>query len=432
VSSYPSNAGRNGTVAHPVGYPGQTFQYWALIVARYVQNDSVSNHEDDPGRVDWLDLGPDPDEGRPPAGPRRRYLWYGAAAALVVFALVLTRTQHGTNRAATSPRSPSATGTPIHSVSSTPASPTPASSGSFVDPPGTSVTVSSAGPVTGLTVPPGLGAPKVTSLGHRLLDVPADWELFAQGPGVLVRIQLALGRITTTPVPVSGQDTLVAFVVGSDRAIVRSLDDTTGYVVRDGKQATEVPPSLRQGAWMLPGPDQQHLWSDQAEQGQLALLTLDGNPTGPRIEVPGGTGVLGSDGAGQVLLAGIGGVYDARPRGAPRGTTGILLASGPTRWLTVECDDNLSCANVVIDRTSGARHTLHTPLDSMNQNSGTISPDGRTAAMLRHDGISASGIHLLDLDSGADRAVEVTPYSPDDQLERGPYWAWSPDSRWRC
>jgi hypothetical protein len=160
------------------------------------------------------------------------------------------------------------------------------------------------------------------------------------------------------------------------------------------------------------------------------LLTLDGKPTGARIDVPPGTGVLGSDGAGQVLLAGIGGVYDARPGGANRVTTGMLLASGPTRWLAVECDGRLSCANVVIDRASGARHTLHMPLYSMNQNSGTISPDGRTAAMLRHDGISASGIHLLDLDSGADRAVEVNPDSPDDQVERGPSWVWSPDSRW--
>jgi hypothetical protein len=394
----------------------------------------VSNRDDGPGRVDWLDLGPDPDEGRKPADPRRRYLWYGAAAALVVLALVLTRTQHGTNRAATSPRSPSHTVSSSAlsrtissgSASSGSASSGPASSGSFVDPP--SLTASSDGQPTGLTA-----APRITSLGHPLLlDVPADWELFGWGPGAVVRIQLALGRITTTAVPVSGKDTLVVFVVGSDRAIVRSMDDITGYVVRDGKQATEVPPPLRQGAWMLPGPDQQHLWSDHAdgEQGQLALLTLDGSPTGARIEVPVATGVLGSDSAGHVLLEGIGGVYDAQPGGAHRVTTGVLLAAGPTRWLTVECDDSLSCANVVIDRTSGARHTLNRQIDSTDQDSGTISPDGRTAAMLRHDGISASGIHLLDLDSGADRAVEVNPYSPGDQLDRGPYWAWSPDSRW--
>jgi hypothetical protein len=389
----------------------------------------VSNYDHDPGRVDWLDLGPDPDEGRKPADPRRRYLWYGAAAGLVVVALLLTQTQHGTNRAATSPRSPSATGT--SSAQSRTLSSSPVSSGSFVDPPPTSVSASPGGLSGGLTTGARLAPAKVTNLGHPLLDVPADWELFAWGPDVVVRIQLALGRITTTAVPVSGRNAPVVFLVGSDRVLVRSLDDTTGYVVRDGKRAAELPLSLQHGAWMLPGPDQQHLWLDLpgTEQYVLALLTLDGSPTGVTIEVPAGTGVQGPDGAGYLLLAGIGGVYDVRPGSVHRITTGVLLAGGPTRWLTVECDDSLSCANVVIDRRSGARHSLDTPVYSLAPNSGTISPDGRTAAMLLlHDGISSGGIHLLDLDSGADRSIDVTPPGGENQMS--PQLVWSPDSRW--
>jgi hypothetical protein len=388
----------------------------------------VSNHDHEPGHVDWLDLGPDPDEGRKPADPRRRYLWYGAAAALVVLALVLTRAQHGTNRAATSPRSPAATGTPT--VPSRTLSSSPASSGSFVDPPPISVTASQGGVSAGLTAGPPGSPPKVTSLGHPLLDVPADWELFARGPGVVVRIQLKLARITTTAVLASG-DVPVVFFVGSDRALVRSLDDTTGYVVRDGKQAVELPPFLRDGVWMLPGPDPQHLWIDQPPGGQyvLALRKLDGTPTGVTIEVPRGVDVAGSDSAGYLLLSGIGGVYDARPGSAHRITTGILLAGGPTRWLTVECDDSLSCTNVVIDRLSGARHTLDAPVDSFEPNSGTISPDGRTVALPRYADINSSGIRLVDLDSGADRSVKATlPHGMG--LQTGSHMVWSPDSRW--
>jgi hypothetical protein len=222
----------------------------------------------------------------------------------------------------------------------------------------------------------------------------------------------------------------VVLFVGSDRVLVRSLDGISGYVVRDGKQASELSPLLRQGIWMLPGPDGQHLWTDQAdgELGQLALLSLDGNPTGLTIDVPMGTGVLGSDGTGYALLAGIGGVYDARPGGAHRISTGMLLASGPTRWLTVECDDSLSCANVVIDRISGARRTLNRRIDSTDQNSGTISPDGRTAAMLGQGGIDSRGIDLLDLDSGASLPVEVTQSSSG--VVNSPQLFWSPDSRW--
>jgi len=386
----------------------------------------VSNYDHDPGRVDWLDLGPDPDEDRKPADPRRRYLWYAAAAGLVVVALLLTQTQHGTNRAATSHRSPSVTA-PLRGAAPTLSS-SPASSGSFVDPPPTSVRASSARLSAALASPP--SPPKVTGLGHPLLDVPADWDLFAWGPGVVVRIQLALGRITTTAVPVEGHESPVSFLVGSDRALIRSLDDTTGYVVRDGKAAAELPPSLRDGAWMLPGPDLQHLWKDQppGDHYLLGLVKLDGSATGVTIDVPNGAGVLGSDGAGYLLLSGIGGIYDVRPGSAHRITTGILLAGGPTRWLTVECDDSLSCADVVIDRASGARHTLDLSVTSLAPESGTISPDGRTAAMLRHDGIDSSGIHLLDLDSGADRGVETTPSRGENQT--GPQLVWSPDSRW--
>jgi hypothetical protein len=108
-----------------------------------------------------------------------------------------------------------------------------------------------------------------------------------------------------------------------------------------------------------------------------------------------------------------------------------VLASGPTRWLAFECDERLSCARVVIDRATRTRHRLASSADSTDQNPGTISPDGKTAALLLpSDGVSPNGIQLVDLDSGAERPVEVIPNSTGNQLDRDPSWVWSPDSRW--
>jgi hypothetical protein len=385
----------------------------------------VSKHQDEPDRVDWLDLGPDPDEGRQPADPRRRYLWYGGAAGLVVVALLLAQTQHRTNQAATSAGSPSRT-----------ASSSPAPSGSFVDPTAEETAPSDALSTTGPTVAPPSGPPRVTNVGHPLLDVPVGWELFALAPGVVIRIQLALGRITTTPVPVTvtatPSDFPPTFVIGPDRILVSTADSTTGYVVRDGKPPTDLPVLLQSGALMVPGPDQQHLWTNQrvGDPYGLMLVNLDGKPTGVTMKVPPLGAVQGSDGAGYLLLMSIGGNYDARPGSVHRITSGLLLASGPTRWLVVECeDDSLSCANVVIDRATGARRRLTSPIVSADSYSGTISPDGRTAALpVPHDGTSGNGIQLLDLDSGAELPVNVTPQPISTPL--GPRWVWSPDSRW--
>lgn len=373
----------------------------------------------DPDGVDWLDLGPDPDEGAQPRDPRRRYLWYAAAAGLVVVALVLTRTQHGTNQAAP------ATASSPRSTSSSPPQPVPtgpSSSGAFVNP----TAASSNGAFPDVSAPP----PKVTSLGRPLLKVPADWELFAQGAGVVVRIQLALGRVTTTTVPVPNSDTPITFLVTADRAFVRPMDDTAGYVVPDGKRPVELPEALQRGFSLYPGPDQRHLWTSQVTgPGGLALVNLDGKPTGATIDLPANASVRGSDGAGYVLLEGIdGGVYEARPGSTQRITSGVLVAVGATRWLALECDSRLSCAHVVIDRATGARRLLDTPIGYVNASSGTISPDGRTAALPRYDGISPSAIHLLDLHTGAETPVEVVLRT--EGFPVGPTWAWSPDSRW--
>ncbi|HEV2887818.1 MAG TPA: hypothetical protein VGX49_12960 [Jatrophihabitans sp.] len=386
-------------------------------------NDVVNERDPEWGSVDWLDLGPDPDLDRGHQPPRRWRWWCALVAAMVVAALLLTRNEHADPLAA----QPGGTSSrPVVSGSAIAARPLPHSPKQGRGLPG------SAPPATSTVEPAVANANlvKVTTLGHPLLDVPADWELFGQGQGIVVRIELRNGRVTRTAVPEVGSARPIFFVVGHDRAIVHPMDSAPGYVVHDGKPATQLPPALDQAASALPGPDPWHVWAE-TETGTasaLSLLTLDGLPAGIQIPIPKDATVQASDRAGHVLMFGIGGMYDARPDGMHRITSGTLLAVGPTRWLTLECDENYHCASVVIDRTGGHRHVLATPLDAYEQNSGAISPDGRTAALLQPNGMGTSNVHLLDMTTGRDRVTGVTTSS--DQTTGGRTFVWSPDGRW--
>jgi len=366
----------------------------------------VADREPDLDPVHWLDLGPDPDLARDRPPPRRWRWWYALVAATVLAALLLTRNQNGADSSHPAPAGAAAPVSPRTSAAGLPG----------IHPP-----------------PPGLGTAdsvSVVDAGHPLLDVPAGWELFGQGQGVVVRIELRNGRVTRTAAPEVGGTNRIFFVVGPDRAIVHPVGLVPGYVVRDGRPAVALPPALDQAFSVLPGPDPRHLWAEtRAGTGSaLSLLTLDGRPAGIQLPIPRDASVRASDRAGNVVMSGTGGVYDARPDGLHRITSGSLLAIGPTRWLTLECDETYRCASVVTDRGTGRRQTVATPLDAYAQNSGAISPDGRTAALLQPNGQGSLNLHLLDLSTGGVRVTGVT--TSVDRTGGSRTLAWSPDSRW--
>jgi hypothetical protein len=384
----------------------------------------------DPESEHWLDLGPDPDLAGDWRPPRRWHWWYALAAVTVVAAVLLTRNQHTTRPLAARP-----SGSPPASASAVAPGSAGRLPGIHPPPPGLRST-DQAGSGLG-TIPttfePTLANARsvtVTELGHRLLDVPAGWELFGQGQGVVVRIELRRGRVTRTAVPEVGGASPIFFVVGADRAIVHPMDQVTGYVVSDAKPAVRLPPPLDRAYSVLPGPDPRHLWAETkaGTTSALSLLTLDGRPAGIQVPIPQDATVQASDRAGNVLMFGIGGMYDARLDGLHRITGGTLLAAGPTRWLALECDERYRCTSVVIDRATGQRRSLVTPLDAYQQNSGAISPDGRMAALLQPDGRGASLLELVDLTTGVARLTGVTTGS--DQTRGGRTLVWSPDSSW--
>jgi len=262
----------------------------------------------------------------------------------------------------------------------------------------------------------------VTTLGHSLLGVTAGWELFGRGAEEVVRIELARGRITRTAVAPLLSGAPVSFVVGPDRAVVRSLDQVPGYVVPDGLPARPLPAGLDGGGVAFPGPTPGTVWVEGA-----ATMVLRGMADGrPRwyVPVPESTPEISADGAGGIVFRATGGVYAATPAGLRRITTGALLAAGPSRWLTLDCDATHRCRPYAIDRATGARRAVPAVL-SADVPRGLVAPNGRTAALfrLRRDGTPVP--YLLDLSTGASLPVGVSIDPPsEDNL------VWSPDSRW--
>lgn len=370
----------------------------------------MGRDEDIPSRdVEFLDA--DPTSGVEDdvlSAPANRWpKWLPFLVAAVVVTVVITLIVHATSKPSASP--------PTHP---------PTTTQSSVSAPSTSPTASS---------PRALAPPiTVTELGHPLLGVTGGWELFGRGDGVVIRIQLARGRITKTAVPALQSGGPVFFVVGKDEAIVRPLDFVPGYLVPDGHPARQLSTNLSigQGGPVFPGPDPNHVWvqSEGGSSSDLGLVGLDDASTmGALLPVPAGGNVQAAipDGAGYLLFPGPGGTYDSRPDGLHRITTGEVLAVGPTRWLASECDNHGTCTTVVIDQASGARHTLR-PIASYASGMppGVISPDGTTAALIDRQ---TAAVHLRDLTSGADHPLPVLTNQSSFDLGT---LVWSPDSRW--
>ena len=284
---------------------------------------------------------------------------------------------------------------------------------------------------------PAAAAPvTVTRLGHALLGERADWDLFALGGSgsalggdVLVRIQLAAGRITRTAVSPMLSGGPVSFLAGPDNVIIRPLDLVPGYLVPDGQPARNLRAALSHGGMVFPGPRPGQLWAQPAagRRTRLSLVGPTGRRLGPTIRVPaGGYWPIAADGRGYLLIHWRGAGYDARPGGRRRVTVGTVAAVGPTSLLAVECRHRHRCADIVIDPATGARRLLARRRIDLTV-PGVISPDGSTAALFLAGHAGRITLHLLSLNSGADRAV---PVNADRHSLSSGSLAWSPDSQW--
>jgi hypothetical protein len=266
----------------------------------------------------------------------------------------------------------------------------------------------------------------VTQVGHALLGVTGGWELFGRGDEAVVRIQLALGRVTRTIVPAVQSGGPVSFIAGADRAIIRPLDHVPGYVVPDGQPARDMSARLSDSGPAFPGPDLKHIWVESGGNGQttMVLASLDGRARQQSVPVPQGMFPV-ADGAGYLLLVGAHGVDDARAGRLHRISTGSLLAVGPTGWLAVECDLQHECATVAIHRADDSRHVIGSAVD-VGESPGVISPNGVRAAVFNTGPTGTVTLSLITLSSGRQQPVDVdlNPRQLDGTI------VWSPDSRW--
>ena len=353
----------------------------------------------DPADGDVLEGGGPPRLGpgldlrfRPPrVGPRGRWAAgvAGALAAVVVVGLLQRNT----------PSPPVASPSPTAELTGTP-EPEPA----VLAPP----LPSSTGSVTG----PGF------------LDPAARWELFARTDTEIDRIQPRLAKVTRTAVPRLLSTGPVSFVVTSDRALIRPLDVVPGVDLRDGRPPRPMAMTLAQFGPMFPGPDPAHLWVQVSTS--LVLRPLDGGPDTARIRLPadGSVELPVEDGAGNLLFPGPTGVYEGRPDGLHRISTGALLAVGPRGWIVAECNDAHRCRSELIDRATGTRRDVGPPL-TVGPMPGLISPDGRTAALYRIEDTGHIELDILDIASGEVRAADVELEQPVDVG----MIAWAPDGR---
>jgi hypothetical protein len=269
-------------------------------------------------------------------------------------------------------------------------------------------------------------APGVVDVGHPLLGVTGSWNLFALGDTDVVRIEPAKGRIVTTPFPALKSSGPVSFVAGPSWVMVRPLDHVPGYLVRDDSVAAEQNTPFAYGGALLPGPDADHLWLQGNDNDAIRLVDVRGHFTGTSIKIPDDLVMSGLSAGGYPLMQGTGGTYLARPSGLTRITTGALLAVGPDRFLTRECDAEHRCVSVVTDRAGGTGHPLPGLSVPPASAVGAISPDGRTAALLEPDDSGRSVVHLIDLGTGADRLSAVSV----DESSYQNVMVWSPDGTW--
>lgn len=270
----------------------------------------------------------------------------------------------------------------------------------------------------------------VTQAGHSLLGIRAGWQILARGPGAVVAIQPARGRVTRTAVPALDSTGPVYFLAERAGAVIRPLDDVPGYLVPPGRPPRSLPLALRHGGLVFPGPRPGQVWVQEGSGAHLSmsLAWLDGRQTGHSVPVPGGGSlVVAADGRGYLLLAGAIGVWDARPDRMRHVTAGTVVAAGPAGWLTVDCLHGNGCVEQFVDSSTMQRRVISTsPANGGDQLGGVISPAGTTAAVFRgHRG--RVGLYLVNLGSGVARPVPV----PIDQEGTGfGDVAWSPDSKW--
>lgn len=107
---------------------------------------------------------------------------------------------------------------------------------------------------------------------------------------------------------------------------------------------------------MVPGPDPDHVWVQQAVSGSdseaIRLVTMDGRPAGVDLRLPANVdGFITPDGGGYPLVTTTGGAYDVRGDGLHRITAGAVEAVGRRAgWSSSATTRTAACVPSSTDR----------------------------------------------------------------------------------
>ena len=209
-------------------------------------------------------------------------------------------------------------------------------------------------------------------------------------PNAVLRIEVDRGRVVTTAVGSVMSSAPAFLAVGPSAAVVRPYDNVHGYLVADSGSVTEPPGLLADGTFMACS-DGGH---DRVRLARESLVQVD-YAGSLKAEVGGGAQrptVIGCDGAGEMLFRrGIATLVtgDGPPTVV---TSNTVVAAGPRTFLVRDCAAATACPLTVVDRTTGERRSLTLDFAGTTPQSfpaltegrlGSISPDGRTAVVLR-------------------------------------------------
>jgi hypothetical protein len=257
------------------------------------------------------------------------------------------------------------------------------------------------------------------------------WELCALGADLLLRIHPATGLVVRSAVPRVG-DGQVSLVPLRRGVLLRRVGPGPGYLVPDGGRTVVLPPELAGNGSVLPGPDQDHVWTVR-QQGDAEMALVDVRTRRTRVVVPvprfSTTGPM-TDGAGGLLFEGVGGIYRVSPTGKLQISNAIILAVGAGTLLTLELSRRGRWQTVLRPQDGNSR-VVPVPIGPQLPH-GVLSPDADTVALFVVNEPTGPmhtqhiGLALVGLRSGVLRSVDVdlTGVAGDGSL------AWSPDGRW--
>lgn len=358
----------------------------------------------DPAGPDWLHFGPTAPR---PSRPRRLLATAASVAGLaLVGAAVLA--QHEADSDSTPPN-------PTPTASQPAAAPTPGLD-TWTGP----LLASRRGRAT-------TGPVSFTDHAFALAST-VPWELFARSDDdFLYRIRLGNGQVARTDTSRSGPGGPASLVVGPHQVFVSSSGRGPGAVVPDARPARALPGALRRAEQLFPGPPG-YLWAlslSDTTSSKVVLTSYAGVPQHTVVKLAGATPQ--PDGAGNLLLTGGGGVDEASRIGVRRLTTGRVAAVGPHHYLIDSCDSSTACSTYLYDRRSHTRRRV-AAADTTSQTTGSVSPNGHQAALLRISPTGQPSARLLDLTDGTEHGLTC----PGDMSGMGVAFnmLWTPDSRW--